>query len=63
MIEPLSVGLHAARRGEVELGKSVAILGSGPIGLMTLLACKAMNATKIIITDLYDNRLQKSPGN
>ena len=32
MVEPLSVGVHACRRGEVRPGKNVAILGAGPIG-------------------------------
>jgi hypothetical protein len=32
MVEPLSVGVHAARRGQVSPGKTVAILGAGPIG-------------------------------
>jgi hypothetical protein len=32
MCEPLSVGIHACRRGGVQPGKSVAILGAGPIG-------------------------------
>ena len=32
MVEPLSVGVHACRRGEVKPGKNVAILGAGPIG-------------------------------
>ena len=33
MVEPLSVGVHACRRGEVRPGKNVAILGAGPIGM------------------------------
>lgn len=57
MIEPLAVGMHAANRGEVSLGKSVAILGAGTIGIMTLLACKAMGASKIIVSDILENRL------
>lgn len=32
MCEPLSVGVHACRRGAVAPGKTVAILGAGPIG-------------------------------
>lgn len=32
MVEPLSVGVHAARRGQVSPGKTVAIMGAGPIG-------------------------------
>lgn len=60
MVEPLSVGIHAARRGGVELGSTVCILGGGPIGMMTLLACKAMGAAEIIVTDLFDKRLRNA---
>lgn len=60
MLEPLAVGMHAAKRGDVTMGKSVCILGSGTIGIMTLLAAKALGATKIIISDLVDNRLSKA---
>lgn len=60
MIEPLAVGLHAARRGKVDNSKVVLITGCGCIGLMTLLACRSMNAQKIIVTDVFDNRLEKA---
>jgi L-iditol 2-dehydrogenase len=60
MIEPLAVGLAAAARGNVSLGKTVAILGSGCIGLTTILACKAMVASRIIVADLYSKRLEKA---
>ena len=60
MIEPLAVGMHAARRGEVDNSKVVLITGMGCIGLMTLLSCKAMNAQKIIVTDIFQNRLEKA---
>lgn len=33
MVEPLSNGMQACRRGEVKPGKSVAILGAGPMGM------------------------------
>ncbi|MDD3169972.1 MAG: alcohol dehydrogenase catalytic domain-containing protein, partial [Eubacteriales bacterium] len=45
LIEPLSVGIHAASQGQVGLGDHVVILGAGCIGLVTLLACKAYGAT------------------
>ena len=32
MVEPLSVGVHAVRRAGVTPGKTVAIMGAGPIG-------------------------------
>lgn len=60
LIEPLSVGFHAANQGEVQVGESVVILGGGCIGLVTLLACKAHGAGQIIVTDLVDARLEKA---
>jgi L-iditol 2-dehydrogenase len=57
MIEPLSVGTYAAERGGVNVRNTVAIIGAGTIGLMTLLAVKARGATDVIITDLEPFRL------
>lgn len=58
MMEPLAVGMYAAKRGEVELGKTVCIIGVGTIGFMTMLAVKAMGAGKIIVSDALPNRLE-----
>ncbi len=58
MMEPLSVGLWAAHRGDVRPGDSVAIFGAGPIGLLTLQACRVAGATKLIAVDVEDRRLQ-----
>ena len=60
MIEPLAVVLHAARRAQVDNSQICLIQGAGCIGLMTLLSAKAMNAQKIIVTDVFDNRLEKA---
>ncbi len=60
LIEPLAVGFHAAAQGNVSVGDTVVILGSGCIGLVTLLACKSRGAGKIIVTDLVDARLEKA---
>lgn len=57
LLEPLSVGVHACRRADVSLGDSVLILGAGPIGLVTLITAKEMGATKVVITDLLQSRL------
>ncbi|KAM8762581.1 sorbitol dehydrogenase [Acanthopagrus schlegelii] len=57
LIEPLSVGIHACRRGGVTLGSTVLICGAGPIGLVCLLVAKAMGASKVVITDLFPERL------
>ncbi|ERL94043.1 hypothetical protein D910_11326 [Dendroctonus ponderosae] len=58
LMEPLSVGVHATKRGFVTVGDVVLILGAGPIGLVTLLSAKAMGASKIIVTDIWDVKLQ-----
>lgn len=58
LVEPLAVGMHAARQGNVKLGDSVVILGSGCIGLVTLLACKAFGATDITVVDIIPKRLE-----
>lgn len=36
------------------------ILGSGCIGLVTMMACRAMGAGKIIVSDLFSKRLDKA---
>ncbi|KAL7036374.1 hypothetical protein ACKWTF_008789 [Chironomus riparius] len=57
LLEPLSVGVHACRKANVQLGDSVLILGAGPIGLVSLICAKEMGASKVIITDLLQSRL------
>lgn len=58
MIEPLSVGIHATRQGGVQLGSRVLITGAGPIGLVTLLACKAAGAGVIAVVEGKQNRAE-----
>lgn len=58
VIEPLSIGLMAAREAEIQVGHSVAIFGSGPVGLTTLLAARAHGATRCFVTDIVPRRLQ-----
>lgn len=58
LMEPLSVGMHAAQIAEAKIGQSAIILGSGPIGLVTLISLKARGVTDIYVTDLVHNRLE-----
>ncbi|XP_067829388.1 sorbitol dehydrogenase-like [Heptranchias perlo] len=57
LIEPLSVGIHACRRGGVGMGSKVLIFGAGPIGLMNLLVAKSMGGGPIAICDMVQERL------
>jgi len=55
-LEPLGIGLHALSLARVEPGRSVAILGAGPIGLMLAMLCRAAGATVIIVTEPVPHR-------
>ncbi len=58
LIEPLSVGLHSVRLGELKDGQRIGILGCGPIGLSVLLYAKAeAEAITTYATDLLSQRL------
>ena len=47
MVEPLSTATHAVRvAGDLE-GKTVAVLGAGTIGLLTLLTARASGADAV----------------
>jgi len=58
MVEPLSIGVHSQRLSHMEAGSTIAILGSGPIGLSVLLACRAAADCTAYMTDLIDERLK-----
>ncbi len=60
LVEPFATGMYAAEKGEITVGNTVVILGSGCIGLMTMMSCKARGASQIIVCDLEDIRLQKA---
>ncbi|MEJ8303983.1 NAD(P)-dependent alcohol dehydrogenase [Saccharibacillus sacchari] len=58
LVEPFSVGIHAASRSKLQPGSSIAIMGMGPVGLMAVAAAKAYGAATIIVTDLEPLRLE-----
>jgi (R,R)-butanediol dehydrogenase/meso-butanediol dehydrogenase/diacetyl reductase len=51
LVEPLAVGLHAVRRSGVQAGDSVAVFGSGPIGLSVIQSLRAAGAGKIYVSE------------
>ena len=54
--EPLTIGIHACRRGDVKAGEYCLILGAGPIGLAILEVAKHRGA-RVVITDINQDRL------
>lgn len=57
LMEPLSVGVYAVHRSGLKAGQSVAILGAGPIGLVTLQVARAAGAGSITVFDIDQRRL------
>ena len=58
MAEPLSVALHALRMGGANPGPSIAVLGTGPIGLCAVLCLRAVGMHEVFTTDRSDARSQ-----
>lgn len=54
--EPLTIGLHACRRGGVAPGEYCLILGAGPIGLATLEIARHRGARAVVV-DFNEDRL------
>lgn len=60
LVEPLAVGMYATWRAQVRPGDLAIVLGSGPIGLVTLEALLARGVTEVIAVDLVEKRLEKA---
>jgi L-iditol 2-dehydrogenase len=57
LLEPLSVGLWACRRGAVGAGSRVLVTGAGPVGLVAAQSALALGAASVIVTDVNEHRL------
>jgi (R,R)-butanediol dehydrogenase/meso-butanediol dehydrogenase/diacetyl reductase len=58
--QPLAVALHAVRRGRVEEGSSVVIIGVGGIGFLLLAGALSHGANPIIAVDVDPDRLARA---
>lgn len=57
LLEPFCVGLHAVNQSGGDLGDSAVILGTGCIGLCTMLALKSKGIHEIYVVDMIQKRL------
>jgi len=60
LIEPLAVGFHAAMQGGAQAGQVAVVTGAGCIGLVSLMALKAMGISRVYVTDVASKRLEKA---
>ncbi len=60
LIEPLSTCVHAVRLAGGVAGKSVAILGAGTIGLLTLAVVRAHGAKRVVVSDVLTSKRERA---
>ena len=56
-LEALGVAIRAVERAGVGPDTSVAVVGTGPIGLLIVRVCRALGAQAILATDLLEHRV------
>ena len=59
-IEPLAVVLHTFELAELRMGESVAVIGTGPIGLIAVAVAKLAGASVVIAADRLAHRLERA---
>jgi L-iditol 2-dehydrogenase len=57
IIEPLAVILHVLELVQLRLGDTVAVLGAGPIGLLTATVARLAGASRVFVADRIPHRL------
>ena len=60
VIDPASIALHVANRGNVAPGDNVAIMGAGAIGLLGGDAARIRGAARVIVVERNPGRLAKA---
>jgi 2-desacetyl-2-hydroxyethyl bacteriochlorophyllide A dehydrogenase len=58
LVEPLAVTVHGLRQVGLEFGERVAVLGSGTIGLMAIVAARALGASEVFATARYPHQAE-----
>lgn len=58
LFEPATVALHGLERVDYRGGHTVAIVGGGTIGLLTAQFAKIYGASKLVVLDIQDERLE-----
>jgi L-iditol 2-dehydrogenase len=59
LAEPLSCAVNSNENANVQAGDIVLIMGAGPLGLLNLFVARAMGASKIILSEVSEARLEQ----
>jgi L-iditol 2-dehydrogenase len=58
MLEPLGIAIHSVDLARLQPGQTVAVLGAGPIGLLTAAVARAAGAAEVYMTEPLARRRQ-----
>lgn len=58
LVEPLAVSVHGVRRGRMQPGETVLVLGAGNIGLTAIAASRGMGAGKVVVTARHPHQAE-----
>ena len=60
VIEPLAVIMHVIELVRIPVGSTVAVIGAGPIGVLTAAVARVAGASRIIIADKVRHRVEQA---
>lgn len=62
MVEPLAIGMHAATKARIKPGDVALVIGAGTIGTVTAVAALAGGCSRVIISDVKQEKLDIAAG-
>lgn len=62
LAEPLAIALHSLRLASIQPGETVAVIGAGPIGLLTIAALRAAGAGRVWAVEPLAHRRELARG-
>jgi len=56
-VEPVAIGMYSAKKAQIEPGDIALVMGAGTIGIVTAISALSSGCSKVIITDIKDDKL------
>jgi (R,R)-butanediol dehydrogenase / meso-butanediol dehydrogenase / diacetyl reductase len=58
LVEPLAVAVHAVRASRLRVGDTTAVLGAGPVGILTAQVARYAGAARVLVSEVSPRRLE-----
>ncbi|MGI6367344.1 MAG: zinc-dependent alcohol dehydrogenase [Anaerolineae bacterium] len=58
LIEPLAVAVHAVHASDLRVGDLTAVLGAGPVGILTAQMARLAGARRVLVSEVSPKRLE-----